>query len=58
MSNGQGDVPGGYFVGRPTNSTEKKDEPVATGEHKAATAHTPGGQQQSTNQGTPSFLAK
>ncbi|CAO2148380.1 unnamed protein product, partial [Urochloa humidicola] len=34
--------PGGYFVGRPTNNSEKKDEPVAAGEQKATTENTTG----------------
>ncbi|CAN6371416.1 unnamed protein product, partial [Urochloa humidicola] len=36
--------------GRPTNNSEKKDEPVGAGEQKATTENTTGVQQQSANQ--------
>ncbi|KAG2556881.1 hypothetical protein PVAP13_8NG173303 [Panicum virgatum] len=43
MSNGQqGDVPGGYFVGRPTNhAPDRTDEPAAGGSGGGG-EHTPG----------------
>uniref|UniRef100_A0A0A9D6Q7 Uncharacterized protein n=1 Tax=Arundo donax TaxID=35708 RepID=A0A0A9D6Q7_ARUDO len=73
MNDGQGDVPGSYFVGRPTNHAEapepeKKEEPQAAGEEKPATTQTPGDyfigrpeghqKQQNTNPGGSNFLAK
>ncbi|XP_021316409.1 uncharacterized protein LOC8071576 isoform X2 [Sorghum bicolor] len=65
------DVPGGYFVGRPSNHAADKTEepPHAAGEQNPATAQTPGDyfvgrpeshhkQQTTTKHSTPSFLAK
>ncbi|CAD6257464.1 unnamed protein product [Miscanthus lutarioriparius] len=43
-SDQKSDVPGGYFVGRPTNHAAEKTEepPHAAGEQNPATAQTPG----------------
>ncbi|XP_062183235.1 uncharacterized protein LOC133887320 [Phragmites australis] len=72
MSDGHGDVPGGYFVGRPTNHAAVP-ESQAAGEQKPATTQTPNGYfvgrpeshheqqqvpQQTTNPSRSSFLAK
>jgi hypothetical protein len=44
MSNGQqGDVPGGYFVGRPTNHALERTEEPAAGSGGGSGEHTPGG---------------
>ncbi|CAD6257489.1 unnamed protein product [Miscanthus lutarioriparius] len=44
-SDQKSDVPGGYFVGHPTNHAAEKTEepPHAAGEQNPATAQTPGG---------------